>query len=191
MSQYYFFVSSLPYLRYDEGVVVDPEDFLASARLNLAPADYATLVTASIDTPDQVDSAVPVVRSWQLFERGLRNSLVRVRSSNLGVSAEEYLRVPESGDDGSDRPGLIEAARQVSAEESPLAGEHLLGRLRWEFLCELETGHFFDLDAIVVYYLKLQLLARNRLFDRSAGESMFRAATEQIMNEYYQEQGEV
>lgn len=188
MSQYYFFVSSLPYLLYDEGPPIEIEQFIDGARLNLSPGDFADLRTASIDAPDTNESDRRIIAQWKQFERGLRNALVRLRAADLDLAPESFLRVLESGDDGSSEPGLMEAAREAVANESPLAAEHMLGTVRWHYLSELETGHFFDLDAVIIYYLKLQVLSRNRLFSRKEGEEAYRAAIDSIMNDYYQEQ---
>ncbi|MEE8440413.1 MAG: DUF2764 family protein [Spirochaetia bacterium] len=189
MSQYYFFVASLPFLSYDNEDQSTPEGFLADARKHLTPHECATVSRARIDAPVDLEPGPPVVTSWQRFERGLRNELVKVRAAKLDGDAAEYLRVDEAGSDDTDRTGLADTARGAFAEESPLTGEDLLGRARWEFLNELEVGHFFDLDRLVIYYLKLQILARKRRFNRTDGERVFRLAKDKIVNDYYQEQG--
>lgn len=188
MSQYYFFVASLPYLSYDSPPPVSVEEFLDGAQRNLTPQDFTELTQASIEGPGAEAVDRGTLGAWNEFERGLRNALVRVRAGALEVAVEKYLRLSARGDEGSPEPRILEAARQSVADESPLAAEHMLGRTRWDFLGELETGHFFDLDALIVYYLKLQILSRNRLFSRTEGEQAYREATETIMNEYYQEQ---
>lgn len=167
---------------------MEPEDFLEAARQNLSREDFRHLSEASIEPADVGPRTLAILRQWQEFELGLRNALVRLRAPILNVTPETYIRVQSSGDDGSSRPGLMDAARQTMSDESPLSAEHHLGRLRWQYLSELAVGHYFDLDAVIVYFLKLQLLARNRLFNRQDGEQAYRSATEEIMNNYYQEQ---
>ncbi len=189
MSQYYFLVASLPFLSYDGEHAAVPEQFLASAREHLTPRDYVIVSSAGIDAPVELDTGSAVVMSWQRFERGLRNELVKVRAGTLESDAAAYVRTDEAGRDDTDRTGLADIAREAFGEESPLSGENVLGRARWEFLSGLEVGHFFDLDILVIYYLKLQIVARRRQFNRDDGERIFRAATEKIVNDYYQEQG--
>ena len=191
MNQYYFLVASLPFLSRDSDRVSAPEEFLASAREHLTPRDYAAVCSARIDAPVELEPGPVVVTKWQRFERGLRNELVKVRAAKLGTDAAEHIRTDEAGSDDTDQTGLTDAAREAFGEESPLSGEDLLARVRWEFLNELEVGHFFDVDRLVIYYLKLQLLARERLFNRDDGERAFRVATDRIMNDYYQEQGDL
>jgi len=191
VSQYYFLVASLPFLSYDGDHAAAPKEFLASAREQLTPHDYAVVTSARIDAPVELQPGPAVVTGWQRFERGLRNELVKVRAAKLGTDAAAHIRTDEAGRDDTDRTGLADIAREAFGEESPLSGENVLGRARWEFLNELEVGHFFDLDLLVIYYLKLQIVARRRQFNRDDGERIFRAATEKIVNDYYQEQGSI
>jgi len=193
VSEYYFLVASLPFLSYDSEHALAPEEFLASAHEHLTPGDYATVAGARIDAPLELASGsrLAMVADWQRFERGLRNELVKVRAAKLETDAAQYVRTDEAGGDDTDRPGLADTAREAFGEESPLSGEDLLGRARWQFLNELEVGHFFDVDRLVIYHLKLQILARRRQFNRDDGERIFTAATNKIMNDYYQEQGKV
>jgi hypothetical protein len=189
VSQYYYFVASLPGLSYETERAQTPESFLEDARAHLSRGDAEALMRARIDAPVELESGPQSVVSWQRFERGLRNALVRIRAARKGVDATEYIRADEHGRDDSDRPGLEDAAREAFGEESPLSGEAALNRLRWAFLDELEVGHFFDLDRVIIHYLKLQILARKAMFTREDGERVFTAATEKITNDYYQEQG--
>ena len=189
MSQYYFFVASLPGLSFETERTLSPDSFLEMAEANLSSPDMRALRRARIDAPVELEDAPEVVIEWQRFERGLRNELVKIRATRKAVDAAEYIRRDDAGNDETSRIGLAEVAREAFGEESPLTGEHALNRLRWAYLDELEVGHFFDLNRVIVYYLKLQILARERMFNREDGERVFTASTEKIMNDYYQEQG--
>ena len=110
-----------------------------------------------------------------------------------GGSADpnDFIRLDRGGNDNTDPIELAEAAREAYNHESPLSGEDILNRARWFHLDELEVGHFFDLDRVIIYYVKLQILARRRVFTRAAeGERQFAAINERIMNDYYQERSE-
>lgn len=191
MAQYYFLVASLPFLSYENPDAVPPEVFLKTAAEHLTGTDYEILESAQLEPADGPGTDLPTLVQWNRFERGLRNELVRVRAAGLGVDPEQYVRPDMAGRQWTDESGVATVAREAVGEESPLSGEDVLGRARWARLDDLETGHFFDIDRLVIYSLKLQLLARKRLFDREGGEKAFRAATEKIMNDYYQEQGDV
>jgi hypothetical protein len=43
---------------------------------------------------------------------------------------------------------------------SPLDAEKALDETRWKALDELATGHYFDLDFLISYALKLRILER-------------------------------
>lgn len=208
MSNYYFLVASLPLLTYEEREAQEPSEFLTMLEDHLTTADLAAVAAARIDAPlteeswseDAVAPDVPgsayarpsnpVIAGWEAFERGLRNALVHLRSSAGHADPQEYIRLDAAGHEDSDRLEIDEAAREAFNHDSPLSGEDVLNRARWSFLDDLEVGHYFDLERVIIYYLKLQILARRRLFTRAEGEERFRQIQETIMNDYYQEQSE-
>jgi hypothetical protein len=187
LRNHYYFVSSLPLLSYEERAAGDPADFIANAASYLTEREVALVGASRIDAPETVDLGTRTGTEYARFERGLRNALVRLRAANRGSDPEEYIRTDQAGNDESDTPGLRELARQAVAEESALAAEDMINRARWERLDELESGHYFDTERLVVYHLKLQVLARRRSFVRSRGEERYRQASEHITNEYYRE----
>ena len=194
MSQFYFLVASLPLLSYENRDAMDPAEYLAMLADHLSPADLETVAAARIDAPASDDdssaaSVHPTIAGWTRFERGLRNTLVHLRA-NGSSDPNEFIRLDRDGNDNTEPVELAEAAREAYSHESPLSGEDILNRARWFHLDELEVGHFFDLHRVIIYYLKLQILARRRVFTRSEGERLFAAINERIMNDYYQERSE-
>ena len=191
MSQYYYLVASLPLLSYENRDAAEPDEFLAILGEHLTDADLGVVERASIEAPlDDDPTGNETVRAWIEFERGLRNALVRLRAGRKMVDPAQFVRTGRSDSEGSDAVEIGEVVRDAWNQDSPLSGEDSLDRARWSFLDALEVGHFFDLDLIIVYYLKLQILARRRRFDRKDGEARFVEITERIMNDYYQEQSE-
>ena len=69
-------------------------------------------------------------------------------------------------------PALAEIARHLLALDSPLAADEELDRLRWRFLEELAFGHYFDLETLVIYRLKLRILERRARFDPATGAAL-------------------
>ncbi|MFW6313837.1 MAG: hypothetical protein ACOC2N_08130, partial [Spirochaetota bacterium] len=194
VSQYYFLVASLPLLSYENRDAMEPDDYLAMLADHLSPANLQTVASARIDAPASEEESGAAtgnatIESWTRFERGLRNTLVHLRASG-SADPNDYVRLDRDGNDNTEPVELAEAAREAYNHESPLSGEDILNRARWFHLDELEVGHFFDLDRVIVYYLKLQILARRRIFTRSEGERQFAAINERIMNDYYQERSE-
>jgi len=167
LAQYYYLVASLPLLFYDSESIPSHEDFLATCRQHVSPGHFRLLVSAS--TTDLRD-AVPSCKTldlWRHWEIALRNELVRLRAKNRGREAQAYL---------IDSPGVLAPqaiAREAFAQESPLQAEDALNRARWSYLDELEVGHYFDIEKILVYALRLQILQRKALFDRDRGRETF------------------
>ncbi len=196
MSQYYFLVASLPLLSYEDRDAAEPAEFLETIGGHLTDADLRIVARATIEPPPADESSADhtrgneTLRAWTEYERGLRNALVRLRAGKRLVDPARFVRTGPSGSEGSDSVEIGEAVRDAWTQESPLSAEDALNRARWSFLDELEVGHFFDLDLIIVYFLKLQILARRRAYDRKEGEAQFVEITRRIMNDYYQERSE-
>ncbi|MFH0827465.1 MAG: DUF2764 family protein, partial [Candidatus Omnitrophota bacterium] len=62
--------------------------------------------------------------------------------------------------DGSTEPAISHLALNAHRSPSLLEGERMLDAERWRFLDELSLGHYFDLDFLIVYLLKLLILER-------------------------------
>jgi len=56
---------------------------------------------------------------------------------------------------------------------TPLEIERRLLGLRWEFIESLEGGHFFDLEILILHFLKIQVLERLLTFDNERGTVVF------------------
>jgi hypothetical protein len=76
----------------------------------------------------------------------------------------------------------VRAAQGAAQCEDPLEGELSIEREKWSFLERLETGHFFDLEALVAYALKLQILERRALFEAERGETSYKTAYSEILD---------
>lgn len=208
MSQYYYLVASLPLLAYEDREAADPAEFLETLEDHLSEAELDEVRRARIDAPLAEESwsseaiaadvlgaaysvpARPILAAWEAFERGVRNALVRLRTATRGGDPAQFIRLDAAGHEDSDAVEIADAAREAFNHDSPLSGEDILNRARWSRLDDLEAGHYFDLDRIIVYYLKLQILARRRLFAHDRGEEAFTRITDTIINDYYQEQSE-
>lgn len=189
MSQHYFLVASLPVIGYDSRDAMSPDEFLSLCQTQLSADEISLLRQASIEAPEGDDPGGTVGR-WRRFERGLRNSLVRLRAAQKNSESALYVRRDAREDDNTSENGVNELARSAAAHETPLGSEDDLNHARWSFLDDLEAGYFFELERLIVYYIKLQILARRRHFTRAQGEERFHKITEQIMGEYYEPERE-
>ena len=173
MTQYYYTVSTLPFLTYETEGQMEPEDFLEMCGDWLTPGDQKVLSSCSLtDFPGKSPSFA--LSSWARWERSLRNELVKLRAPKRGVEPETYLKP------GEEILESAEIARNAFALDSALSAEDLLDRERWIFLDNQERGHYFDLEKLIVYYLKLQLLKRKQKFSVEQGKNQFAKAYETI-----------
>jgi hypothetical protein len=167
----------LPFLRLDEPAGIPLEDFHALCRQWLKPKDYLLIMNTHLEDVHQRLPSCPVLRKWQNWEASLRNELVNIRAQRLGRDPFRYI-VPSSF-----VFGMAELAQEVMGMANPLDAEETLNRARWDFLEELEMGHFFDEERLVLYSLKLQLLDRRARFDREKGREKFEYIHSKLKNQ--------
>jgi hypothetical protein len=164
MSQYYYFGASLPMIQPDGAPPMSANDFLADCERLLSPSDFEQVRQAKLSSPELAETKVGVLQRYQDAEFGLRNELVKVRAKKLGVETDRYVR------EESLNPLLVSAAREILEQEDPLRAEIHISRVLWRILDDLLVGHYFDVDFLAAYYLKLQILERNASFQTEAGE---------------------
>jgi len=185
VSQYYYLVSSLPYLYFDGNAPLEEGKFLGMAAARLSSRHMAILrATTLAAKPEQVPPT-PVHREWQHIDAGLRNELARLRAGALDMDPQSYVKRDRDGRDWSELWQVAETALSAFNQDSPLRAEELLSAFRWSVLEQLEVGHFFDIERICLYYLKLQLLWRKDRFDREEGLKIFQDTYETILNDFY------
>ncbi len=163
---YYYLVASLPHLQFGAAPRLTPGEFLRRCAAQVSPAHYRILAEVKPFQTQPAKTGLALLDRWYERERALRNALASERAKRLGVTAAGHLR------DFRPDPRLAEIARQLLALDSPLAADEALDRARWRFLEELAFGHYFDLEALVVYRLKLRILERRARFDPTVGAAL-------------------
>lgn len=158
---YYYLLSSLPYLPFGSKPPISHAALLERSRPWLSGSSLGLFETARIapgSPPPEVHCGT--LRSWFEFEHGLRTELARRRTGSR---------------DRSERPGGAALGRILAAVDRafqaahPLDGEIRLITERWEYLSELGAMQYFNLPALLIYSLKLQLLERLSTFDEKNG----------------------
>lgn len=129
--------------------------------------------SASSEEPDELLSAAAA--DFRSFDRALRNALVQARSDN----AERVNRNVRRGDVGY--AARAEEAAREAVNSDPLEAERYLDRVRFDFLSELEVGHYFDFENIVIYCLKLQIIARRAARTDETGREVFEHSYEAVL----------
>ena len=49
--------------------------------------------------------------------------------------------------------------------------EEILSKARWQFLDELGMGHYYDIESVFIYYLKLEILKRHQEYGSLEGRN--------------------
>jgi len=157
-NKYYYLIASLPYLEMEAEMEISEDAFLYDCRKWLTEADLETLNSAatSYNEPKENDNSL-IVR-WKEFDGELKKELAAIREVKKNGASEK------SGQ---------ETAREIIEQETPLLMEQEFEKSRWRFLDNEEAKYDFDINSLVIYYLKLQILERLDSFDKEKGEERF------------------
>ena len=174
MDHYYYAVSSLPFLDFNNAPSIKFDEFVSICRSALTQKDFDIISELSLGNLRNMDSAISVLDRWKSWEGTLRNEIAILRSAELDIDSGSYIYDIESN---SEAPGI---ARNAYKLDSPLLAEEYLDKARWLFLDELEHGHYFDLEKLIVYSLRLQILERKGMFTTENGNMNFQKIYENI-----------
>ncbi len=154
MDRYYYLITQLPLLDFNSIEHIDIDYFIEQAAKWLSPKDFEIFRRASIDDIYLRKSDNGIVKEYKIFEYNLRDDIVKFREGNIGAILDESLK-------------------SVLADTDPLKVEMGLLHLKWSFVDKLESYHNFDLERVIIYLYKLQILDRISQFDKEKGEELF------------------
>jgi hypothetical protein len=165
LKNYYYTLAALKTFRLGEKIPVSEEYFLQFAEDTIDAKDYQILLKCrwGLTKPTGFSFADQIL-SW---DRELRLELAKARISKLPFDLSPNLKAMPGN------YGLLEQVRAVMAIDSPLDAELVLNQIRWSYLEETGARHYFDLEALVIYYLKLQLALRQEKFQEQLGRDSF------------------
>ncbi len=163
---YYYFAASLPMLAFDTTSVYSLERFLEDCQRLMSDRDYAEVLSALDENGPR--ARCPVTRQWKDFLRALRNQGVVARAGNLKKDPQSFIRGERVID-----AGIVDAVTRAGKADNLLAGERILDELKWQRIEQIMNGHFFDLEFLIGYALKLQLTDRFEKMDSVKGAQVF------------------
>lgn len=124
------------------------------------------------------------LRAWSQFDRTLRNVAAAVTARAAGRSAEErivgsddiaeQLRRSSAADFGlrGELPYIDAVIAAVSDESNLLEKELRIDRIRWQQAVDLAAADYFDVNAILSYLVRINLVARWAQLDEARGRAM-------------------
>ena len=156
MAQFYIYlISSLPVLQFGLKAPFSKEHFFQMCSEMIPEKDMSVLNNADIAGLFFEDLKQNTLQQWLDFEITLRNELVKIRAARKKVEPGKYLKK-----DGLSDINLHAIAMHAHRMSSLVEAEKYLDLERWKKLDELCTGHYFDLDYLIIYAVKLQILIR-------------------------------
>ena len=152
MDKYYYFVSQLPFLTFGQESYIDRERFLDEAKKWLSDKDFSMISGVSLNDFYPRDGDSEVLVKYKNFEEALRKEIASFRKNES-------------------RGGLTSLNLNLN-QGTPLEIEKTLLGLRWKFIESLEQGHFFDLEILILHFLKIGVLERLLTFDKEKGTAV-------------------
>lgn len=159
-----YFISSLPFLNFDEVPTLSTAKFEEMCRDHLNKADASAACALLYGQA----SEQPFVAAWRDKDAILRNAVARQRARSSGGDASRWLHAVH----GCDK--RIEAGVEDAFQETdPLKKEKALDRLRWTVIEELQGCDPLNIRVIFAYALKLALATRWASLDKKQGQTVF------------------
>ena len=200
---YFYLMAQLPYLLYEQRPPMTSEAFISLCESLLSRGDFKLLsglsldqqsssegkkkrlqdevVSGKVDGPSYARPALSTgcsfIDGWREWERALRLNLAKNRA--IKKEREDLILV---------EPPLIPmdavntAAKAVSSGISPLDGEILIDKARWNVIDNLAGIDYFDRKNVFAYFLKLLLLERRQAFNAEKGFAEYKSLYASIID---------
>ena len=165
---YYYFIASLPRIEFDGRLPVSLSDFLKSCENLLEEKDFQLIKEILNDEEPAVKTTNKTLEAWTHFNSRLINELAWFRAERAGKDPVNHVRGEKSKD-----PHLTAIIHQISQEPNLLISEKFLDQIRWKFLEELRFGQYFNMEFLIIYALKLRILARYEEIYSDKGKEQF------------------
>ncbi len=178
MTNYYYLVSSLPILKKDEKPFLSYGDFLKECERICSRDDFSLIQKANfeISVDDPACRRNDLLKHWAVYLNCYSNEMARFRALRAHKDPMGYLR-----GDKCVNPFLADAVSQAFKQTDPLKGELFLDETIWEFIECLSSYHQFDLETLIAYGLKLQILDRKQVFESSEGQKILDSYSGEVL----------
>lgn len=164
-NNYYYLLPSLPTLFFGHSPPFSGKELLELCEPLLEKKAFSYLSTSRLYGFDEKALRPYIREKWLQWETSLRNELVILRAKKQKRKKPDDLRRYEF------RKETKEIAQKAFLATSPEIAEEMLNRARWQCLDSLEYGHYFDLERLTIYYLKLQLLEKIYAVEPTIGKT--------------------
>jgi len=123
------------------------------------------------------------INNWRNWERALRLNLAKERALKLKkeVLVTDIPFFPQEA--------AVAASKAVD-EKSPLDGEVLLDKARWNAIDAIAGNEYYSINGVYAYYLKLLLLERRQVFNAEKGFAEYKTLYASILESAQNSPGE-
>lgn len=198
MNNYEYIIASLPVLQAGYRGPLDAEGLLEEIREQLSESDAAALqlVLDGWNTSELTEefyaraakSRSAFIREYFLYDRQLRNAKVAWLNKSLGRPEGQDV-MPAPGSEATDEDFEDQArAAEVLAGSDILERERGLDNLLWDRIDALTIMHVFDLDVILGFAAKLQIVNRWLKLDETTGRELFARLVSDMKSQYLQQE---
>lgn len=161
---YYYFIASLPHLSFSQPEPLSYEQFLSLSSSFLYVKDFEIIKSISLSSIGDEAACLHSIKKWMVWDSIFRAQLASMRASRLG----RQVRI-EKGGESAVAINATMTAKEVFGISSPFHADEEIDKARWDYLDSLQWGHYFDIDWLALYSLKLLILERRATFDKEKG----------------------
>ena len=151
---YHYLAASLPYLFFKGAVPVSVNSFLEECGKWLSKKELSIIVSANLNNSEIYKDSPQAVNEWKEFNNYLSEELALARKEK-------------------DYSSLSINSKKIFESANPLEMEKEYEKLRWDFIDQLEPCYYADINWLVLYKYKLQILERLRRFNKEQGHKIF------------------
>jgi len=137
----------------------------------------------------------PFIRDWYAYELDLTNIItalscrehqVDIRNQLVGENeiTEKLIRSNVRDFGISNEFPLLESVLRASEEEDFMEREKKYDMVKWKYLDDKVFFHYFTIEIIFTFVVKLEIISRWLKLDKNTGEKLFRDLVGQIKTTY-------
>lgn len=154
-NHYIYLVSSLPMLHLGGSPPFSFKRLIEICKPLISEKDLEIVRTAHETEGYNYKGEIAVLKKWRAFDIAIRNELAKIRASRKKKDAAKFLREEEEIN-----PSISHTAAAIYRNPSIIEREKALDREIWNFLEWISFGHYFDLEILIIYALKLRILEK-------------------------------
>lgn len=141
-----------------------------------------------------MDKGDTFVRTWVRFERAIRLVLAAITikrhdldARKLIVGDSDLVELLRSGNWHDitflEEGEVVSQVLRIAEEKDLSTREHMIDKLKWEYLDNLTFADTFSIDTMLAYLLKLRMLDRWSSLDPQVGKARFREIVDKLNHE--------